>query len=177
MSSVDELLDSFESEDESLEDTKVESKPFAELRGHARKLEKQLRSYEKELSELRSFREERVKAERTAAVESTFKDVGLNPKHAKLWAALNPEAEPTAEAVAGFAAEYGLVTENGEQVEAPAPPSFTPTLPTGAGPAQATKISRAEFRQMYDRDPANALKLLEQGRVETEVADFARPLG
>ena len=178
-SGIDDLLDSLDENDETNEQvtTQVDSKPFTELRSHARKLEKQLRTQERELEELRSFRDERVYLERTAKIESTFKDVGFNPKHGKLWGALNPETEVTPEAVATFAAEYGLVTESGAEVEAPAPPQFAPTISSSSNPATETKISRVEFQQLYASDPASAIKLLEAGRVDTVVPDFPRPLG
>ena len=170
MPSVDEMFEeSASDESDDQEEAQTQSKPFTELRGHARKLEKQLRAYEKELGDLRAFREEHVKAERATVIESTFKEVGLNPKHAKLFSALNPDADPAAitkEAIATFASEYSLAPEGETELEAPpAPTGFVPMSSSMASAPSGT-VSREEWIRMSAADPVKAEALLNAGRVD-----------
>ena len=169
MPSVDEMFDESASDETDDREETPQSKPFTELRGHARKLEKQLRTYEKELADLRAYREEHVKVERTTAIESTFKEVGLNPKHAKLYSALNPDVEPAAitkEAIATFASEYSLAPEEGSVVEAPLQATgFVPTS-TSMASAPSGVVSRDEWMRLSATDPVKAEALWSAGRVD-----------
>ena len=150
-------------EDDSQSDDKPEAKPNNQLSAAQRKLAKA----EKELEELRAFRAERVKSDRENSITKVFSEVGLDPRHARLFAALNPEGEATAELVATFANEYGLVATTGEEVEAPAAPErgFTPTV-IAEGQALGAKVySVAEWRQLARDDPAQAEKVFDAKRV------------
>lgn len=162
----------------SLDEEDTESKPtedsksFKELRSAYNRLEKQLKTLEPELTDLRAFRADREKVDRETAISGIFQQVGLNPKHAKLYAALNSEGETTAESVAQFAAEYGLLTEEGGQVEAP------PAVPAGAAPtvlaettAPGSKVySHDEFTEMLNNPAtqAKAFQLYQSGRVKLD---------
>ena len=169
MPSVDEMFDEPVSDENDEPVGAQESKPFTELRGHARKLEKQLRAYEKELADLRTYREDHVKVERATVIESTFKEVGLNPKHAKLFSALNPDADPAAitrETIASFASEYSLAPEEGSVVEAPLQATgFVPTS-TSMASAPSGVVSREEWMRLSATDPVKAEALWSAGRVD-----------
>ena len=130
------------------------------------KQRKQIDRLEKELAELRAFKAERDKTDRETSIGGMFTQVGLNPKHARLYAALNPEGDATPEQVAAFAAEFGLVTAEGEQPATPTPePGFTPAV-IGGQPLSAGVLSAADWRQVALTDPTRAQRLLAEGRVD-----------
>ena len=169
MPSVDEMFDESASDETDHEDARPESKPLTEARRVARKLEKQVQAYEKELADLRAYREEHVKAERNVVIESSFKEAGLNPKHAKLFSALNPDVDPAAitkEAIATFASEYSLAPEEGSVVEAPLQATgFVPTS-TSMASAPSGVVSRDEWMRLSATDPVKAEALWSAGRVD-----------
>jgi len=61
-----------------------------------------------ELEQLREFKASALAYQREAEIADAFEKAGYTGKLAKLWAALNPEGEATAEDVKAFAAEYGV---------------------------------------------------------------------
>lgn len=81
---------------------------FTQLRGYAKKLERERNALRKELEPLRELKVQVDTEKKVAAVSEVFKASGLDVKHAKLWTKLNPDAEATADAIAEFAEEYGL---------------------------------------------------------------------
>lgn len=157
-------------------DNTQDNKNFAELRKAYNKAEKERKVLLAEVESLRTFQAE-VKTRVTEdKLNSVFTEVGLNPAHAKLFRALNPEVEVeaiTPEAVATFASEYQLVTIAGAPAEKPEPKAegFKPVAASG-GPVgegilsieDATKLIR-EGR--YDE----AQKLYEAGRVQKAEKD------
>ena len=159
------MSDPFDPDDES-PDEQSESKAnaaFAQQR-------KELAALKKEAEELRVFKAQREQLDREDTIGSVFTEVGLNPKHAKLYAALNPEGEANAESVAQFAAEYGLVTAEGEPVSAPAAPEpqkgFVPTaIPQGQS-LGSKMYSHEEFMDLLQKDPDKAMQIHQAGRVE-----------
>jgi uncharacterized protein YdaU (DUF1376 family) len=95
------------------------NKSFAELRKAYNREEKARKALEKEVEDLRTFKSGIVEVQTQQAINSVFTEVGLNPKHADLFKAVNKELSPetvTKDAVAAFAAEYELVTNSGEAV-------------------------------------------------------------
>lgn len=139
----------------------------AQKRANAERRKEQ-KALETELAELRAFKDERVKTDRENAIGTVFGEVGLNPKHAKLYAALYPEGDATTETVAQFASEYGLVTTEGEPVAAPEvpKPGFTPTV-INEGTALGSKIyTNEEFAELLKTDPNKAFQLHQAGRVK-----------
>jgi len=87
-----------------------------------------------------------------------FEKVGYTGKLAKLWAALNPEGEATAEDMKAFAAEYGVTPAR--------PEGYTPTIIGSEASAMPAKTyTRAEMEEIARTNPARAQALAEQGRV------------
>lgn len=159
-------LDALLGDDEDAPEQQPDSKgnaAFAEMR----KTNKQL---QKELEELRAFKVEQDRVAREQSITSVFSEVGLNPKHAKLYSALNPEGEATPETVAQFASEYGLVTNAGDEVEAPAPQpkGFTPTIVSEASIPGSKVLSHDEFVELMKTDPNKAFQLHQAGRVRLD---------
>lgn len=141
------------------------NKSFADLRKYANRLERDLKKTTAEVEELRTFKSGIVEVQTQQAINSIFTEVGLNPKHADLFKAVNKELSPetvSKEAVAKFAAEYELVTNSGETVEAPEekPAGFTPVT-TGTGPGT----------QKLDAEAV--LEKLREGKLDELGADFA----
>lgn len=162
-------LDEDSNEDEERE---APNKNFAELRKAYNRAEKERKALAAEIEELRTFRAEITERETQARVQSVFEEVGLNPAHAKLFKALNPDVGPdgvTAEAVAAFASEYQLVTTSGEPVSEPEPKTegFKPVAtPSGSGTGPAV-MSLDDAKQLIHEgryDEVN--KLYQEGRVE-----------
>jgi hypothetical protein len=91
----------------------------------------------------------------------------LNPKHARLYAAVNPDTEATSESVAAFAAEYGLTTSPEPVAPAPveAAPTFAPTLAPGGAPPVAVITDPKDALGILQRDPAEYMRLRETGRI------------
>ncbi len=160
--------------DDSYEDDATETddpnKSFADLRKAYNRSEKDRKAYEKEVTELREFRDKIVTEQREVSLDSIFKDVGLNPKHKTLFSKLNPEAEITPEAVKNFASEYELPTVMGEAIEGvtPAATGFNPIQAGGSGDLKI--YSREEFDELIYTNPTLAGKLMEEGRVNLQRA-------
>lgn len=140
-----------------------ESQNLKEVRAAWRREKKQRTQFEKELAELRTFKEQYDKQQREVSVQQAFKDAELNPAHAKLFLALNPDVtEVTADAVKKFAAENALTTVSGDEVEEPVQ-GFEP--PPAGNPPLSGKMSWEDFQKVQREDPIRARKLYEQGRV------------
>ena len=153
-----------------------DNKSFAELRKAYKARDRQVKALEKELEPLREFKTTVVAEQRSAQMETVFKEVGLSPKHAELFNKVEPEAEVTAEAVKAFAAQYDLITPNGEAVEAPAqkPAGFSPVT-TGSAPAVG-QLTHSDIKEMLNRGEIDAVnKAYEQGRVIKEPTPWVVP--
>jgi len=148
------------------------NKSFADLRKYARRVEKQLKEAQEANERLTSFEAEVLSERKAATLDSVFKEVGLSPKHAALFAKVNPDAEPTADAVKAFAAEYELATVAGESVEAPEPEAegLTPVVRGSAQTSAATggKVSATDWLAMQGTDPVRARKLWDGGLVDMD---------
>ena len=158
---LSDLLDDDEDDQTNPQQDSKSKAAFAQMR-------KDLKAAQTEAEEGRAWRAEREKSDRENAITGIFTEVGLNPKHAKLFSALNPEGDPTAETVAQFAAEYGLVTTAGEEVEAPEPrsPGFTPTVISEGQALGAKTYNAAEWLELSRSNQAEAQKVLASGRVD-----------
>lgn len=128
---------------------------FKALRDAYKRAEKEKKEFEKQLGELTPKLQEYVEKERFAKVETTFKEVGLDPKISKLFFGANPDAEITPDAVKAFAAEYGFQTEQGTQVDPPAADGFDPQA-VGSGTSAGLK--------MYT--PQEITAMLKEGKTE-----------
>lgn len=139
---------------------------------------KEQKALDAELSELRAFKLEREQIDRQNAIGKVFTEVGLNPKHGKLYAALHPEGETTTEQVAQFATEYGLVTTEGEAVEVPeVKTGFTPTV-INEGTALGSKVyTHDEFIELMRTDQNKAFQLYQAGRVKLDKLPESGGLG
>lgn len=143
----------------------------------------QLKAREQELQELKSQL-------RTANARELFREQGLSPKHAELFAATNPEGELTPESVQEFATSYGLAPQAAEPSEAgdTPEPQTTEDDPgeglsafSGAGSRgqagdaatpRTTKMTRDEWKALRDRDPAAAKVAIANGQVELNPNNF-----
>ena len=156
------------------------NKSFADLRKYAKRMEREAKAAQERTEALEAFQAEVLAERKAATLDTVFKEVGLSPKHAALFAKVNPDAEPTADAVKAFAAEYELATVAGESVEAPAPEAegLTPIVkgsaPTGA--ATGGKVSATDWLAMQGTDPARARRLFESGQVDMTSAAPSNPL-
>jgi len=156
------------------------NKSFQALRKHARDLEKAQTAATKELEELRAYKAEVATREREAAVSKVFGEVGLDAKQAKLYQRLNADVTPdqvTKEAVAAFAAEYGLVTSEGEEVLAPEDGSegMTPIVNSGGPIAKSKQLTPAEWLKIMKTDPVTARDLFNKKRVDMTEVDKLDP--
>ena len=166
-------IDPFAFEDDDEDD----SKEVAAVIKERNRLGKLLRDRDKEIERLRPFEVQTLASQRDDTLTGIFKDSGLNPKHVKLFSALNPEvtaAQVTKEQVLAFA------TENELPVSAPTEPEGTAVPPEGGasatdqgfapvtvGNAQAPgKITREAWSKLVAADPAQAQQLYLDGQVD-----------
>lgn len=159
----------------------AQNKSFAELRKAYNREEKARKALEKEVEDLRTFKSGIVEVQTQQAINSVFTEVGLNPKHADLFKAVNKEITPEAiskEAVAAFAAEYELVTNSGEAVEAPEEKQagFTPVI-TGTGPGSQKLDAEAILEKLKKGDLEGLNADFAAGRVQRESVPWARYQG
>lgn len=142
----------------------------------------QLKAKEQELAELKAQL-------RTSNARELFREQGLSPKHAELFAATNPEGELTPEAVQEFATSYGLATPADEPSEAAEAPQEGTTEDPGEGLSafsgagsqgqageaatpRKTKLTRDEWKALQKSDPAAAKNALLNGQVELNPNNF-----
>lgn len=149
------------------------SNNFAEVRKYARKQERLAKELASKVEELTAFQAEVLQERKATTLDTVFKEVGLSPKHAALFAKVNPEADVTADTVKAFAAEYDLATV-GEEIVAPERDAegITPIVKGSGGtsPAAGQKVSSAEWLGLQTTDPARAKQLFEKGMVDMSTA-------
>lgn len=136
-----------------------------DVRKFARRRDREAKKLEAEVEELRQFKATIVEKETESAIATAFEAVQLNPSHAKLFKALNPEITPegiTPDAIQAFAAEYALPTVQGEVVQEPEkkPEGFTPVT-TG----QAPPLKEYDHEEIRD--------LMKQGKYDEVNAAYA----
>lgn len=148
---------------------KGDNNPVRDLRAKLRRLEKERKAEAEELAQLRAYRAEAETQTRRASIAQAFSSLGLPEAYAELYPG---EAEPTVEAIQGFALKYGWVqpqAKDEEEVAAPTFPTFSPTHVQGVSPAQSM-IDQATFQRLVTENPAAAAKALKEGRVKDEAA-------
>lgn len=172
---TDEYGTDFGAEDEGSEPTQT---PFQQLRSAKESADKQLKAANKELAELRKFRDETTAKGRQAEAVETFKQVGLNPAHAGLFLALNKDGDITAESVAQFALDNALGTpantpEPAQAEAAPAAqervaptPGFVPVQTDGADNPNTAPLDYKQYRELLNTDPQAAIRAVAAGRVQ-----------
>ena len=175
------LLSGFDG-DEGDETPQHKESDIVRMRKELERREKELKRLSKANEELSAFKETVVREQTTSKVQTVFTEIGLNPKMSGLFLASHDVgSEVTPEAVKTWASEYGLVSAESTPEPEPAQPVaeapvFTPTT-VGVPPAGPKIYSRAEFLDIYNRDPNAAAEIKRRGLVDTSVADFPRPLG
>jgi len=166
MSDYQDILDSYEEEDEQDTSTQERSNPVRSLREALKAKEKEARNLAKELKELQSFKAEYDQKEKIRSLAETFTQVGLTDKHAELFYKLNPEAEATVESVSAFAKDYQLPLKL-EENETPAPTDNRPFIPASGGSSDETGyVTREQLDQMYAENPRKAIEVLQSGKVK-----------
>lgn len=142
-----------------------DSAPIKQLRDHAKKLERELKTRDKEVEELRAFKADAERRAKQELLRQAISAVGLNEKHAELFTAARPDQEPTPEAVKAFAVEYGFIANPGSDDEGEESGSFGPTPPSGV-PAHKKRYTSEEFDELYKSNPVEAIQAAEEGRVD-----------
>lgn len=128
---------------------------------------------------------EQAKAIRVYEAADAFREAGYKPAAGKLFAAMHPEGEITADAVVAFADEQGLpaaststqeVTEEARNETSEAAKqaeglsqmagSGSRGGDGGAGSATAKSLTRQEWQVLHQTDPVAARQAVASGRVE-----------
>lgn len=131
--------------------------------------EKTVSSLQKELGTYR----EKEKTE-------VFDGLKVAKEHRELFAKLNPDVQPTKEAVSAFLTEYALPvpTEDGTQQvpqDPDAGPRFKPTVPQDAAQLGAKRYTTAEWDELFRVNQAEADKVLREGRIIREAFNPGGP--
>lgn len=164
MSDIQDLLDSYDEEEEQDAPPQDRSNPVRSLREALKAKEKEARNLAKELKELQAFKAQYDTEQKIRSLAETFTQVGLTEKHAELFYKLNPEAEATVESVSTFAKDYQLPLKL--ENETPSADN-TPFVPASGGSSDETGyISRDQLDQMYAENPRKAIEILQSGKVK-----------
>lgn len=165
-------------EDEGSAKPKDDNKTIQEIRAFADRAEKRAVAAEKKAEEYATQLQDYVVKEQNTAIESVFKEVGLNPAHGELFKTVNKDlkvADITADAVKEFASKYELpVVETGEVPDAPEskPRGFTPP-PVGGGPVSADKLTLGDIDKLLREGDNDAVEAaFKGGRVESVEAPW-----
>jgi TolA-binding protein len=165
---VDMFGDPIEDDDDNTT-SRGDNPSFQELRKHARQLEKQLKEYQKEVDELRSFRAAAEAQERLAKAQA----LGLKEGQAKYFLKAH-DGEVTPEAVQQFLREIGAAPPAEEttpvaETDATTPeftiPSFSPVSLGGTPPAKA-RLTYEQYQKLLREDPQAAFKAVAERRVD-----------
>lgn len=151
-----------------------ESTNIPEMRDTIERLSKEKAALSNENADLKA-------AVRVRDARDMFRREGFSPEHGDLFAAANPDAEITPEAVVSFADQYNLKTAStaapSEGDPTPKPEADDSDLSQlsgsgsrggdgGAGGAQSTTLTRQQWKDLYVSDPAQAKAAIASGRVE-----------
>ena len=159
-------FDDDDDEDQAPDPGETKSKPFVELRKHARELEKFKKDATPELEALRAYKQERDEQERTNALADVFKAVGLKESQIKLYPS---DAEPNEAAIKAWATEYELVSPEADAGGASQRSSggFEPATTGGPPGGTSGKVSRADWVAMQKEGRFDeAQRLYKEGRVD-----------
>lgn len=129
--------------------------------------------------------EDQAKALRNYEAADAFRAAGYNPNHGKLFAALHPDGEITAEAVTAFADEQGLApvqastqeseagggddtsqASDGMEAAAALAGGGSRAGDGGAGGSNVQTLTRAQWQDLHASDPAAARAAVASGRVD-----------
>lgn len=154
------------------EETEVDDKsnPMKTLRDHAKSLERKAKAYEKELEELRAFKVKFESEAKSRTAGEIFSQLGLSEKQAALFLKVNPDAEVDLASAKAFAEEYGFAIDESQvdESEAVETGGFSPSPTTGGKPAPGKIFSSEEWYALYKENPAEAMKIANQGRVKLQ---------
>jgi hypothetical protein len=122
---------------------------------------------------------------RNFSAMDAFREAGYNPNHGKLYAAVNPEGEITAEAVVAFANEQSLApVASSTQEETSEGQESTPgeaeeqsklaAMASGgsrvgdpaSGGAEVQTLTRQQWQELHATDPTAARAAVASGRVQ-----------
>lgn len=150
-----------------------------DVRKFARRRDREAKKLEAELAELREFKTTYDSEKLEGTLSKAFQEAKLDPDHAKLFKAMNPEITAdaiTSDAILSFAAEYKLPTVEGEAVQTPEKPEqgFTPVTTGQAPPLK--EYDHEEIKSLMAQgkyDEVNAAYAA--GRVKKEVAPWTQP--
>lgn len=139
------------------DDSGEEPPAIKEIRDALKRKEKEVKDRDKEIAELRSFKEDQERAQRSVAVGKAFEEAGLKSKWAPLFLKERPDAEPTAEAISKFAEDFDLSPSQPESLtqSGPGVTVSTPFVPTVVGePPGGQRITRSELNKLqFSGDP------------------------
>jgi len=155
----DDPFDLSDDDEEETPERAQESSVIQQFRKREKDLKKALKDAKAEAEALRPFKEEA----QTSKLREAFTQAGLAPRHADLFRKVNPDTEPTAEAIKSFAEEYSLAPPAPVEEETqPKVPSFEPP-PSGQAPTGT--YTQKEFEEVMRVDPAKGRALAAAGRV------------
>lgn len=171
---ADDLYAGFD-DDDGDEGEKPDSNPLREARSQIRKLQKALKESEATRTELAEWRKAREAVDRKQQLGSILKQVGLREAHGELFASMNPDVEPTLDAIKQFAEKFNLPMEErsdeeGKTEEEPTQGTegfFTPMSSMTKPSLPSKKIwEPQEFQKLYETNPGDALTIMREGRVK-----------
>lgn len=154
--------DDFDLDDDIEPTQQTENSNIQQMRQQIKELEKQLRSEKKQATELAEFKANYEREQRGNALKGVFEELGLNPSLQRLFNVDNPDAEPSREVVAPWAAEQGFITQPVE----PTTDTFVPTTSAPGGSVGTGPVPYDEWLNISMRDPAEGQRLLNEGRVD-----------
>ena len=162
------------------DDEKVSSgkATVAELEKERNRLGKALRDEQKKVRELEAFRVEIEAERRTSSIADVFTKAGANPKHANLYAKLNPDVDPASlgsEAVTTWLTENDLPVPEAtsEAIQEVKEPGFVPA-PTSQATASKGVLSREDWNKLLVTDPAAAQEAFLAKRVDLSDVEALR---
>lgn len=128
---------------------------------------------------------EQAKSLRVIAAKEAFRTEGFNPANGKLYAAMVPDGDITAETVLAFAKEQGLSVLDKATQESSGDAGDSTSLEAkesanmaamsgsssragegGAGGASPEVLTRTKWQELYHADPAAAKQAIASGKVE-----------
>lgn len=141
-----------------------------DLRNHAKALERKLKQAEKELEDLRGYRESVETEKKFTESNKIFESLGFSSKHADLFRAVNPDVIPDEEAIKEFATAYDIqLFEKDDDVAPAADPLVrdVPFKPVSSGqPTGRKRYDGVEWWDFYRENPGAALLAVKEGRVD-----------
>ena len=120
-----------------------------------------------------AFASARASFDREQAAVKTAADLELKPGLVTRFLKENPEADPTADALRGYAEELGVPVKTTESAEEPAeqkaPPAAAGFHQVQGTPTGGETYSADEVRKIGLRNQAEALRIIREGRMKTDL--------